>query len=76
MEIQEGAKPTPSAPLQAGHARFWQRPSHISHHDSLGLPAPQIRPGWEWAPGLGLRAQAQELEETGRALFFPFSCPH
>lgn len=53
MEIQEGAEQTPSAPLQAGHARFWQRPSHISHRDSLGLSAPQIRPGWEWAQGSG-----------------------
>lgn len=63
MEIQEGAEPTPSAPLQAGHARFWQRPSHMSHRDSLGLSAPRSDPGREWAQGWG-----RELEEMGRTL--------
>lgn len=72
MEIQEGAAPIPSAPLQAGHARFWQRPSHISHRDSLGLSAPQIRP-WQ---GVGSGLGPQELEEIGWPLTLPFSRPH
>lgn len=74
MEIQEGAERTPSVPLQDGHARFWQRPSHISHRDSLGLCAPQIRPGR--GRDRGLRAWAQELEEMGRPLILPFFRPH
>lgn len=44
MEIQETAEQSPSAPWQAGQARFWQRPSLISHHYSLGPSAPGIRP--------------------------------
>ena len=30
--------------FRSGHARFWQRPSLISHHYSLGPSAPGIRP--------------------------------
>lgn len=57
MEIQEGAEQTRSAPLQAGHARFWQRPSHVSHRDSLGLSAPWIRPWLGVGSGLGPRSR-------------------
>lgn len=53
MEIQEGTAQTPSAPLQAGHARFWQRPSHISHRDSLGLRSPDSA---QAGSGLGPRS--------------------
>ena len=42
--------------MQAGHARFWQRPSHISHRDSPGLSAPRSDSGREWAQGSGQRA--------------------
>lgn len=67
MGIQEGAAPTPSAPLQAGHARFWQRPSHISHRDSPGLRSP-LSTGRE-------RARAQESEEMGRLRTLPSAAP-
>lgn len=53
MGIQEGAAQVPSAPLQAGHARSWQRPSHISHRDSLGLGSPDSAPA---GSGLGPRS--------------------
>lgn len=62
MEIQEDAEQTPSAPWQAGHARFWQRPSHISHRDSLGPSAPRIQLWHGMSSGL-----SPEAREDGAA---------